>query len=54
MRCPWCFHEMKKEVYHYEHETVVVYRCPNCKYVEKHHYIRYRPKRKTKPYKVVE
>jgi len=53
VRCPRCFREMRKEVFHFEHETVVEYRCPNCKYVEKHHYIRYRPKRKTKPYKVV-
>ena len=53
MRCPRCFHEMRKEVFHFEHETVEEYRCPHCRYVEKHHYIRYRPKRKTEPYKVV-
>ena len=45
-RCPKCMREMEVDVYHYEHETVYVYKCRKCGYVERHHY----PAREPKPY----
>jgi len=38
--------EVEVDVYHYEHETVYVYKCRKCGYVERHHY----PAREPKPY----
>ena len=45
MICPRCFADVEKDVCHYERETLVVYRCLKCGYVERHHH----PKKAERP-----
>lgn len=38
MKCPKCRGLMEKEIWHYEDEDLIIYRCRKCGYIERHHY----------------